>query len=210
MATRTARPLSRRKYWAVMHNLAKARRTPRTRASYLRSRHNATKHGLYVRRLEGSFVRLGENPRAFAKLHALLVQILLPQDVTEKRLVRRLAEAVWRRFRAYHAAPGWQQKELARVARQMLPAQQLDAERTTTRSYDLLSALLEHDKFARQSTMALGEVERMLRLLLIYRSGNPRFDFHFVGRQHLTEITELSTNPKNWARRYAAAVPLEK
>ena len=94
MESRKGKPLSKRKYWAVMRNLAKARRTPRTRSSYLRSRHNATKHGLYVRHLEGSFLRLGENPRAFSKLHALLEQILLPRDVTEKRLVRRLAEAV--------------------------------------------------------------------------------------------------------------------
>jgi hypothetical protein len=213
------KPISKRKYWAVMQNLAKARRVPRTPASYARSRHNATKHGLFARHLEGTFVRLGEDPREFRRLSALLERRFAPRDGTEKRLVRRLAEATWRHLRVYHAAAGWLESALFKrlgKAEQEVPA---PASRPTARprpepdethfsACEMVRALMTEKRFARRTVMTLGEIERTLRLLLIYRSGDPNFNFHFTGRKYRTEITDLSADPRNWARRYAASVPL--
>jgi hypothetical protein len=60
-------PLSPRKRAAIMANLSKANAAPRPKSRYRRSRHNATKHGLFVRDLEGSMTRLHERPREFRR-----------------------------------------------------------------------------------------------------------------------------------------------
>jgi hypothetical protein len=214
------RPMSARKRAAILANLAKARSAPRSPEAIARSSRNATRHGLFVRHLEGSFRTLGEDPREFVRLGGLLVQIFLPRGPTELRLVRRLAEAIWRYLRVYRAVPGWMQKELVRQLAFARNLSSLEHARkgdwgpeavvseTELEAYKVMCALADERKFARRRSMTLCEVERTLRLLLIYRSGNPRFKFHVIGRRYLTEIADLSEDPRNWTRRYAAGAPL--
>ncbi|HET7840306.1 MAG TPA: hypothetical protein VFM21_01810 [Terriglobia bacterium] len=218
---KTKKPMSPRKWKAVLMNLAKARRTPRSPASYARSRRNATRHGLFVRHLEGSFVPLGENPARFRKLAALIEQRFQPADVTEKRLVRKLTEAVWRHLRVYPAAAGWTLQALTRslgppepvsprIAAALGPQPPPgDPTQTFSSAFRLFQALTSDARFQRRLMLTLNEIERTLRLLLIYRNRNPKCDFHISGRRYASEITELSEDPRNWPRRYAAAVPVK-
>jgi hypothetical protein len=212
--------LSERKRQAILRNLAKARNAPRTRASYARSRHNATKHGLYVHRMTGSFLRLGENPRRFARLHKLFVRAFVPRDAIETRLVKRLAEVVWRHLRTYHAAAVHAEQMVRRKLQPSLPAdpatasvpgapasgEEVDAD--AVRASEIMYILLSDHRLYDRQKHTLNEVERTLRLLLVYRSGNPEFKFHFTGRRYRSEIGDLSDDPLDWPRRYAAGVPL--
>ncbi len=215
------KPVSPRKWKAALMNLAKARRTPRTPESYARSRHNATRHGLFVRHLEGSFVALGEDPRQFIRLGRLLARAFLPRDPTERRLIRRLAEAIWRHFRVYRAVPAWELKELTRqlgVAEGLARVEhternhwgpETDLRDTESYAYRTMTPLVDERRFARRYKLTLNEVERTLRLLLIYRSKNSRFPFHLTGRKYKSETDDLSEDPRQWKRKYAAAVPVK-
>ncbi len=207
-ASAAKKPISNRKYFAVMKNLAKARRTPRTAVSYARSRHNATKHGLFVRDVEGSLRRLREDPREFQKLHALLERSFVPRDETERSLVRRLAEAIWRHLRVYRAAARWEMERLSRTLGEQSPQTLLGPILTRSRAALEMEALSDESRLFKRTRILVGETERMLRLLLVYRTGNPDEKFHFIGRQHEFELLELSPDPREWKRRYAAAVPL--
>lgn len=204
----TKKPLSARKRAAILKNLEKAQAAERTPASYARSRHNATKHGLFVRRLEDSFRRLREKPREFQNLHALLEEAFVPSDETEATLVRRLAEAVWRHLRVYRAAARWELETLASTLKPLSRQPRLGPILTRARATQVMVALLDEERLWKRTRLALGEVERMLRLLLIQRTGDPDAKFHFIGRQFTSELLELSPDPSDWARRYAAAVPL--
>jgi hypothetical protein len=214
-------PLSERKRRAIMKNLAKAWKAPRTPEGRARSRRNALKHGLYVRHLAGSFLRLGENPRRFARLQALLERAFAPGDAIETRLVKRLAEVVWRHLRTYHAAAIHAEQNVHRKLGRMLPPDSASPPAPgapardelfatdTGRAYEIMDTLFsEHSLYDRQKH-SLNEVERSLRLLLVYRSGNPEFKFHFTGRRYRNEIGDLSDDPDDWPRRYAAGVPLK-
>jgi hypothetical protein len=209
-------PLSERKRAAIMKNLAKARRAPRTPEGRARSRRNATKHGLYVRHLAGSFLRLGENPRRFAKLRALFERAFRPSDVVEIRLVNRLAEVVWRHLRTYHAAAVRAEQKVHRRLARLLPAvpaalpgpgpapSDKEVAADERRAYEVVDCLFAEQRLFDYQRLTMNEVERTLRLLLIHRSGDPRFKFHYTGRRYRTEIADLSVDPRNWCRRYAA------
>jgi hypothetical protein len=214
-------PLSERKRAAIMKNLAKALKAPRTPEGRARSRRNALKHGLYVRHLAGSFLRLGENPRRFAKLRALLERAFRPSDVVEIRLVNRLAEVVWRHLRTYHAAAVRAEHNVHRRLGRLLPpvSEALPGPRPVPsdkevaaderRAYEVLDSMFCDQRLFDHQRLTIIEVERTLRLLLIHRSGDPEFKFHFTGRRYRREIAELSADPRNWPRRYAAGAPLK-
>jgi hypothetical protein len=203
-------PLSERKRAAILRNLEKARAARRTPESYARSRYNATKHGMFAREIEPSIERLRENPRHFHHLHEMYRKSLLPRDATEALLVRRLAEASWRHIRLYWSMAQSEFDNLLLRMRFFPEFETLDEDYTYARAYALLKDHMNLWRFHKRFYVLAGEVERMLRLLLIYRTGKPRVRFHFMGRQFRTEITELSTDPGNWVRRYAACVPLKK
>ena len=69
-----------------------------------------------------------------------------------------------------------------------------------------MDGLLSQRRLYARQLLTLYEVERMLRLLLIHRSGNPRWKFHFTGRRYLNEIGDLSADPGFKVRRYEAGV----
>jgi hypothetical protein len=214
-------PLSERKRRAIMKNLAKATSAPRTPEGRARSRRNALKHGLYVRHLAGSFLRLGENPRRFARLQALMERAFVPRDEIESRLVKRLAEVIWRHLRTYHAAAIHAEQKVHRKLGRMLPPASASKPKPGTaapgenvdadegRAYEILDALFSDHRLYDRQKRTLNEVERTLRLLLIYRSGNPDIKFHYAGRRYRNEIGDLSPDPRDWSRRYAAGVPLK-
>ena len=202
-------PLSERKRQAILQNLAKARATPRTALSRAASRRNALKHGVFVRHLEGSFLRLGENPRRFVKLQTLLERAFVPRDGTETMLVKRMAEAVWRHLRTYHAAAVRTEQNLHRALRPWLPADSavppvpgasplksiLDTE--TGLAFEILDILTYDRHLDEQQALTLSKVERTLRLLLIHRGGNPRFNFHETGKRILNEIELIMDDPRD-------------
>jgi hypothetical protein len=213
-------PMSERKRAAIMRNLAKATSAPRTPEGRARSRRNALKHGLYVRHLAGTFLRLGEDPRRFRRLGALFESVFAPRDVIEIRLVKHLTEAVWRHLRAYRAAAAWIEegihRRLGRAPAKVSPSlpgpgvavgEEVDDDSNHAR--ELMRALISVQRFLDRRSHTLHEVDRTLRLLLIHRTGDPKVRFHIAGRRFLTEIAELSADPRNWPRRYAAGVPVK-
>jgi len=206
---RKTQPLSPRKLAAVLANLKKANAVKRTPASYTRSRHNATKHGLFVRKVEDTFELLGEDPQQFPKLLALFERVYVPTDKTERMLIRRLVEAVARRLRLFPAQARWQQESLRRSFASFPALERLDAEETLLRGLKLREILADYERFFKRARLLNGEVERLLRLLLAHRSARAS-DFGMAARRNPAIFAELSTNPEDWKRRYAAAVPLPK
>jgi hypothetical protein len=202
-------PLSERKRQAIMRNLAKAWKAPRTPEGNARCRRNALKHGVFVRHLAGSFLRLGENPRRFAKLQALFGRAFAPRDDTETMLVKRLAEAVWRHLRTFRAAAVRAEQNLHRNLQPFLPPVSavplapgaLPRESIfgtdTQRAFEILDALAYDDRLAEQQALTRSRVERTLRLLIFHRGGNPRLNFYETGRRILNEIEDLLDDPRD-------------
>ena len=202
-------PLSERKRQAILRNLAKAWKAPKTPEGRARSRRNALKHGLFVRHLAGSFLRLGENPRRFARLQALLERAFVPRDDMETMLVKRLAEAVWRHLRTFHAAAIRAEQGLHRKLQPLLPPDSAASPKPgaparneflstdTGRAFEILDTLIYDHRFDEQQALTLSKVERTLRLLLVHRGGNPRFRFHESGRRVRSEMGDLSPDPRD-------------
>jgi len=201
------KPLSERKRAAILANLAKANAVRRSPESYARSRHNALKHGLYVRSLEPSFELLGEDPKEFQRLARLLGRLFGPHSERERMLVRRVAEAVWRRFRAFPAQARREQHALRRLSASLPALAHADADETVYRAVKLSEIMEDYDWLLRRAIMLNGEVERLIRLLIACRTdGDASYRLYTV--RHRAELAELSTDPKDWVRRYAAGVPL--
>jgi hypothetical protein len=145
----TKKPLSERKRAAIMANLAKANAAPRPKSRYRRSRHNATKHGLFVRDLKGSMKRLHERPREFRRLHSLLRRAFVPHNEPQEFLVKRLAEAIWRRVRVFRAAARWQLEALHKTFRHADPKSHPGAIVLRSRAFNVMEALLDEQRLAR-------------------------------------------------------------
>ena len=204
------RPISERKRAAILANLAKANAVKRRRASYARSRHNALKHGMFVRSPQELLKDRGADPRAFRRLCGDVRRCFLPRNLREKVIVRRLAEALWRRLRLFVALARWEERSLRRTLRMQPRVARLSAEETLGRADELEDVLLDQNRFWQCERLSRGEVERMLRLLLRARRNRKR-DRAWIGRQGSPrELAELSPDPADWKRRYAACVPLPK
>ncbi len=200
--------LSPRKRAAILANLAKANAVRRTPASYARSRHNALKHGMFVRSPQHLFCDYHGD--AFRRLHNTLRHCFAPHGRAEAVLIRRLAEAIWRRLQAFVGLASWQEGALRKQLSEYEREANLNDVETLERADCIIDVLLDHQRFWQCEQLTRREVERMLRLLLVARGNKIRSPL-WIGRQGSErELAELSPNPNDWQRRYAAAVPLPK
>jgi hypothetical protein len=140
-----------------------SRRAPRGNAA---ARLNALKHGLFARLVPESVGRLAENPREFENHRRRFAQVFAPEDEAERKLVRRLAETVWRRLRLHQAQARWEREQLKEIFDSAPRAAQLNAEETERRAYALVHLLCDFDHFFREADRLTARIESPLRALL--------------------------------------------
>ncbi len=161
-----------RRAWAA--NRGHYRRTPRRLEAI---RHNAVKHGFYSVSLEDTLARLQEDPKEFEGHVRLIARVFSPQDETEQRIVRQLAEAVWLHLRLFRALARWQADALRHYLSLAPEITPLSPDLTLARGYSLRAILLDQGQFHRLGLKILGRVERLISTLLRKRTGGKlRFD----------------------------------
>lgn len=201
---RTPSGLNPRRLAANRANMAKARaarlQMPWT---YARSRFSAVKHGLFVRTLDETAELLAEDPLDLEAHRRLLELAFLPRTPSEQRIVRRIADAIWRRLRVYRAQARWELDSLKAELGGMLSGEFLDVDETRNRAQRIMKLLLKTEPLYRCCTFLLGEVERQLRALLRLRSGgNPQFKIltKEVRREFYSDPPERLEDCKHLAR----------
>ncbi len=145
-----------------------ARRRPEGNAA---ARLNALKHGLFAKQtLAASVDRLREDKEEFAAHLCFFERVFVPADKEEKRIVKGLAEAVWRRLRLFRAQASWEMERLERIFAQAPAPAQLDLNDTVARADGLTLALMEFEAFYSELSKLESQVEFWLRKLIRKRS----------------------------------------
>jgi len=178
-----------------------ARRSPEGNAS---ARLNALKHGLFAqRRLAESVDRLGEDKQEFDLHLRLFEHVFAPGDEEERRIVRGLAQTVWRRLRFFRAQARWEKEKLQSMFAEAPALAQLSVEDTVARAEGLALALMQFDAFYRELNKLESQVESRLRKLirkrsqgqLRWRGFRPRRDPVW---ERFTEDEKLSQSAEQW------------
>ena len=86
-------------------------------------------------------------------------------------MVRRLAEATWRRLRLHHAQARWEADRLREFFAEAPQAARLTAKETEQRAYALVVLLGNYEPFFTAASKLESQIERPLRQLLRQRSG---------------------------------------
>ena len=92
-------------------NLRKARERVRVTGATIR-------HGMICRTLEGSLAGAGETLEALRAFFGRFEALFRPGDTMETKLVQGLAQASWRRLRAFRLRARWERRKLAEVLRE--------------------------------------------------------------------------------------------
>ena len=141
-------------------NLARAiaaRRRPEGNAS---ARLNALKHGLYAKQsLAESVDRLVEDKQEFARHLLLFQRSFVPKDEEEKRIVRRLAQTVWRRLRFFRAQMCWEREKVQKMCAGAPSPAQLSVQETVFRAEGLALALMQFNVYFRELDRLESQVE---------------------------------------------------
>ena len=132
---------------------------------------NALKHGLFAEQtLAESIDRLGEDKQEFDLHLRLFERVFAPADEEEKRIVRGLAQTVWRRLRLLHAQAWWEKERLYSMFAEAPAPERLSLDDTVARADGLTLALMEFEAFYRQLDKLESRVEFWLRRLIRKRS----------------------------------------
>jgi hypothetical protein len=178
---------------ADLANLQKAWAKKRPPESYARSRFNHLKHGLDVRTLDDTFKLLGEDPKEFEAHCRRFARVFAPANPAEEKIVRRLAEVVWRRLRLFQAQARWERDRLKYFFGHAPFVKPLGPELTRLRAHALIGLLLDRAGFNRHDQLLTAAMERQLRALLRLRTGgDPQFKlFTRETRAELKEFEEF-------------------
>jgi hypothetical protein len=164
-------PNTEKRRTAYLANLEKAVTARCAHAADAAVRPNPLKHGLFAKLVPESVARLGENPSEFEAHRQRFAQVFAPEDDAEQRLVRRLAEIVWRRLRLHRAQACWEAARLRQLFAEAPRAARLTAEETEQRAYALAHLLNDFERFFKEAQRLEAQIERALRKLLRKRSG---------------------------------------
>ena len=164
-------PNTEKRRSAYLANLTKAMVARRAPGGSDAIRLNALKHGLFAARVPEGVARLGENLSEFEAHRQRFAQVFAPEDDVEQRLVRRLAETVWRRLRLHRAQACWEADRLRALLAGAPRAARLTAEETEMRAYALAHVLNDFQTFFAKAQQLETQIERALRKLLRKRSG---------------------------------------
>lgn len=164
-------PDTEKRRTAYLANLQKAIAAGRSPHADAVIRLNPLRHGLFTKLVPESVARLGENLSEFEAHRQRFAQVFAPEDDVEQRLVRRLAETVWRRLRLHRAQACWEADRLRQLFAEAPRAARLTAEETERRAYALAHVLNDFQRFFAQAQQLEAQIERALRKLLRKRSG---------------------------------------
>jgi hypothetical protein len=167
------------------------------READFRRRYHALKHGLAVRSLEETMAALGEDPAEFQAFACLVERTFVPRNLPEYEVVRRLADAIWRRLRLHSAAARWEAEALRDALSSGPEVKSLTADETHLRACGVMTLLVNETRISRSRFQLLCGVERQLRALLRIRSGG-KAKFHFISRQTRKELRELDEDERYW------------
>jgi hypothetical protein len=186
-----------------------ARRGPEGNAA---ARLNALKHGLFAQRAVAESVeRLREDKDEFDLHLRLFERVFAPADEEEKRIVRSLAETVWRRLRFFRAQACWEKEKLQRMFAEAPAPAQLGLEDTVARADGLALALLQFESFFREVNKLESQVEFWLRKLIRKRSqGKLRWKGFSPRRDPLMEKLEKEEQLNRFAEYWDALSPDEQ
>ncbi len=180
---RLYRPTERRRAAsrANMQKAIAARKTPEGNAS---ARLNALKHGLFAKATLGaSLVRLGESREIYDEHLRLFAQVFAPQDDAEKNLVRRLAEAVWRRLRLHIAQAAREHERLLELFRSAPVARRLTTQETVDRADVVAIKVGDLEAHIREADKIQSQIECLLRKLIRKRSQGKIQYFYYSRRR---------------------------
>ena len=164
-------PDTEKRRTAYLANLKKAIAAGRSPRADAVIRLNPLRHGLFTKLVPESVARLGENLSEFEAHRQRFAQVFAPEDDVEQRLVRRLAETVWRRLRLHRAQACWEADRLRALLAGAPRAARLTAAETEWRAYALAHALNDFQSFFAEAARFEAQIERALRKLLRKRSG---------------------------------------
>ena len=105
-------PDTEKRRTAYLANLKKARAAGSVSRADAVIRLGPLRHGLFAKRVPESVARLGESLSEFEAHRQRFAQVFAPEDDVGQRLVRRLAETVWRRLRLHRAQACWEADRL--------------------------------------------------------------------------------------------------
>jgi len=188
----------------LRESIARAR-AARTEKSIERQAMKILKHGVFARRLKGPLAPLGENPRDYQALHRLMQRYFAPQNPEEEKLVRLIADSVWRLHRVFFAQAALQLERLNFFLSKAPEPERPSPVDSRLRAYTLLTVLLERDESHRRSWRLIGATERLMRRLLRMRFGrDPNFqtgrriiDPHAARQEfEMAEAVWLSDDPE--------------
>ncbi len=150
-------------------NLAKGR-AARKRAGYASVRMNGLKDGLFAEDIVASGEILGEDLREYEEHRRQFERVFVPEDDIEKKLVRRLADTVWRRLRFYRAILRWEKAELEEIFTRAGAGERLTAEETEQRAIELAALLGTYEQAFDRAALLQRKMATVLRALLGKRS----------------------------------------
>jgi type II restriction/modification system DNA methylase subunit YeeA len=119
----------------------------------------------------------------------LLVRTFAPQNEIERRVVARLAEVLWRRFRLFKAQARWEADALQRYLGDLPQESNLSVDETDMRATLFQAALMLDSRLYRYEDQLRRKLERLLRYLLRHRAGRDHFPTD--GRMSLKERLEI-------------------
>lgn len=158
--------------------------------NYARCHAKKLKHGLYVRSLEATVPLLGESPEEFRTHLERIERALRPQNDLERKIVGRLADAIWRRLRFFRAQALWEAEALERVLDSVRQPTKLTPDQTRQRAYAIIECLTQHEHLFDVEYRLLYRVQRLLRALLRQRTGgDPKFKV--ISRRAQKDLREL-------------------
>jgi hypothetical protein len=183
-------PDTEKRRTAYLANLEKALAARRSPPADTATRLRPLRHGLFARQVPESVARLGEDFSEFEAHRQLFAQVFAPENDVEQRLVRRLAETVWRRLRLHRAQACWEADRLRKFLADAPPAARLTAEETERRAYALAYVLNDFERFFAKAQQLEAQIERALRKLLRKRSDGV-IEFKALSRRDRRELREL-------------------
>ncbi len=204
------RPTAKRRA-ASRANLAKAqvaRRSPEGNAAV---RLNALKHGFDAAGVEETVARLGEDPAAFAAHLERFGRAFLPEDEVETRLVRQLAELFWKRLRWFPALGRLEEAQIGKLFAELSSDPHRNLEESQRLAQGLAYAMSDYGRFLEVESQLAAQGERLLRALLLKRSGG-KVTFQYLAARYDPELEGLR---KDWKRherlaRWLALSPEER
>ncbi len=172
---------------------------------------NALRHGLNARLVRESVERLAEDPRAYAAHLRGVERYLAPEDELEKRMVRQVAETLWKRLRLCAAQGRFERERAAKLFAAPLPPARPSAEDLHWRARVMAGIVNDHSRYLAEEHKLAAEVERGLRAFLRKRSGGKvKFEYIAARRDPDDEEAEQEFAREDMVDRWLALSPQER